>query len=248
MNKAAKICRIARESLYPPRCPCCDRVLLPEERSEGFCRTCDATLPRTEEPICRKCGKPLDNALAAYCHDCTMRRHAFVQGRGLLVYEGSVRDAMYRFKYSNRRAYRHAFATEAQRQYGWWIRDRGIDLIVPVPMFAAKRRKRGYNQAEEFANALSQVTDIPCILDAVLRIRSTAPQKGLSDRQRKTNLKDAFALKNETIRKQIYGRNVLVVDDIFTTGTTCDAVSEVLLMAGARAVYCMYICVGRGFS
>ena len=121
-----------------------------------------------------------------------------------------------------------------------WMQKRGIEVIVPVPMYAPKQRKRGYNQATAFAKELSRQTGIPVDEGLVIRVKDTTPQKELDDIERKNNLKSAFQNKKSIVQYS----HVLVVDDIYTTGSTVEAVAEELIKIGVRRVYVLSICIG----
>ena len=150
---------------------------------------------------------------------------------------------MYRFKYSNKREYADFYAKEAVRIYGDWIRRKQIEAIVPVPMYRLKEKGRGYNQAAVFARTLGEKMNLPVEKRMVKRIRNTTPQKELNDVERKINLKKAFQLVPNIVKY----RKILIVDDIYTTGSTIDAVAEVLLQAGVDEIYFLCISIGEGF-
>ena len=112
-----------------------------------------------------RCGKPVLSERREYCDDCAraLEHHrqmreddSYRQGKALFAYKGSIKQTMYRFKYSNRREYAAYFAQTAVERYSDWILRCGIDVIIPVPMHRKKMRQRGYNQAECFAKALSE--------------------------------------------------------------------------------------------
>jgi len=226
--------------IYPPRCPGCDRVLEGKELAFGFCRECEPEFLR--EPLCMKCGKPLTSTGAStrdLCRDCACGNHVFRRARGIYIYEGVMRPAMYRFKYSNRRDYARIFARHGGEMLRRWVWSNDIEVIVPVPMYEKKKRKRGYNQAEVFARALGENLGLP-VVDLVERKKDTVPQKGLNAYERRENLKNAFKIKGNGVQF----RHIMLVDDIYTTGSTMDHVAEVLLSQGAEDVYAVYICVG----
>lgn len=225
---------------FPRRCPICDGAVLCGEK---ICSPCVKKLPYIKEPACKKCGKQLENERQEYCADCTGKVHYFVQGRAVFSYRAEMKLSMYRFKYSNKREYADFFAEEAVKQYGVWLSRREIDVIVPVPMHAKKQRSRGYNQAEVFAKALGTQTNIPVDKHLVKRIKNTIPQKSLNDRQRKDNLKGAFQVRTNIVK---YSK-ILLVDDIYTTGATIDAIAELLRKAGVQEIYFMSICIGEGY-
>lgn len=225
---------------FPRHCPICDEVIF---YGTKICAGCAAKLCYIKEPVCKKCGKQLENEIREYCGDCIRKVHHFVQGKAVFAYRDGMKLSMYRFKYSNKREYADFFAQEAVRRYGKWLLKREIEVIVPVPMYAAKRRSRGYNQAEVFAEALGREIGIPVDKRLVKRVKNTIPQKSLNDRQRKDNLKGAFQVCTNIVKY----KKILLVDDIYTTGATVDAVAEVLNGAGTKEVYFLCICAGEGY-
>lgn len=231
---------IACDLFFPRRCPVCDDLTEP---GELICGECRSAVHRAEEPVCMRCGKPLFNRRKEYCMDCEKKAHNYKQGKSVFVYEGKIRQSMYRFKYGNRREYAVFYAKEAALLHGAWIRRRGIEAIIPVPMYAGKKQVRGYNQAEVFAERLGRELHLPVEKKTVKRVRNTVPQKELGDIARKHNLKNAFQLCSDIVK---YSK-VLLVDDIYTTGSTIDAVAEVLLSAGVKEIYYICISIGTGY-
>lgn len=245
---------------FPQRCPVCDDLLAPEEVKKGIHEVCKKKLHIVQGSTCMHCGRPLTNASEEYCLECQRKKYVaarnpaksaqtpclqsksyITQGKALYLYRGAIKKAMYRFKYSNRREYADYFAREAIRIYGSWLQQRNIDVIVPVPMYKGKKRKRGYNQAEVFARALSDYSNIPINAGMVHRIKNTVPQKELNDIERKNNLKNAFQIEKNIVQY----RHVLVVDDIYTTGSTAEAVAEEMIKIGVSQVYAFSICIGK---
>lgn len=194
------------------------------------------------EPRCMKCGKPLAREVQEYCRDCAKRDYAFEQGRSLWLHVPPVSKAVYQFKFHNKRYYAKIFAREMAREYGQWVRDRKIGEILPVPLHPFRRRMRGYNQAELLAKELSRELQVPVRDDVLFRIRRTRPQKELDHRTRERNLRGAFGIS----RQWKAPANVLVVDDIYTTGSTVHKISRLLIRAGAEKVYFLTISIGQG--
>lgn len=221
--------------LYPPRCPVCDRIC-----GDGICDPCRKKLIYIKEDFCLKCGKPLSDSRQEYCMDCRKRKHFFQQGRSLFSYQGAVRKSLYRLKYANKREYADCFGEEIAEHLGRWIRQKKISKIVPVPLHPVRKRQRGYNQAALLARSISRNMGIPVDEHLLYRVKRTAPQKKLSGQARRANLRDAFvAVKN--IRP---GERILLVDDIYTTGSTADAAAECLMKAGKCQVYVITVAIG----
>lgn len=225
---------------FPRRCPVCDEAVL---YGEKICTSCKKSIPYIKEPACKKCGKQLDNERQEYCGDCSRKVHHFLQGKAVFSYRAGMKLSMYRFKYSNKREYVQFYAEEAVKQHGAWMMRRGIEVIVPVPMYITKQRMRGYNQAEVFAKALGKELQLPVEKNLVKRVKNTKPQKMLNDSQRKDNLKGAFQVRTNIVK---YSK-ILLVDDIYTTGATIDAIAVELKKNGAKEVYFLSICVGEGY-
>lgn len=232
--------------LFPRRCPICDRVLpvIPVSQKQRICPECLSALSYLREPFCLKCGKPIAREASEYCEDCTRKKHFFLAGRSVFVYRGRMKDAMYRFKYSGRREYAEFFAEEAVRCRKKWLSRVEPEVIVPVPMYAAKKRRRGYNQAEDFARALGKRIGTPVRTDLITRVRNTAPMKGLSEKERRQNMKHAFSVDGAKLRST-GAKRILLVDDIYTTGSTIDAMARALLQEQEVEIYFLSICIGR---
>ena len=226
--------------LFPRRCPVCHEVV--EDRGESACRICRLKLSYVKEPSCRRCGKPLLAEEQEYCRDCAVKKHMFRQGRAPLVYDEVMRRSISRFKYGGRREYAGFYAEEILRKCGKEAKNWGAEVIVPIPLHPSRRRKRGYNQAELLAAELSGRLEIPVDKRPLYRVKKTKPQKELSGKERAVNRKGAFAVRGD---KAPY-RKVLLVDDIYTTGSTIDEATRILLECGVGSVYFLCICVGRG--
>ncbi|MBU3874753.1 ComF family protein [Faecalicatena sp. AGMB00832] len=223
--------------MYPPVCPFCGRI-----SREGICSLCRKRLPYISEPRCMRCGKPLEKEEQEYCRDCGRHSSYYEQGRSIWLHRPPVSQAIYRLKYKNKRNYGKVFAQEMARCYGAQIKRWGVQEIVPVPLHKRRQRKRGYNQAAILAEELGKLLHLPVDADVVLRIRDTRPQKELNDAQRSKNLKGAFAAAGHDRVKPV----VLVIDDIYTTGSTIQRVAKMLKMAGAEKVYFLTISIGQG--
>lgn len=223
--------------IYPVKCPFCGTVT-----GDGICEACRKRIRKIEEPYCMKCGKPVPSVEQEYCYDCSRKTHEFEEGRSIWVHKSPVSDALYAFKYQNRRIYGEIFGRELAELYGGYLREKEIHLIVPVPLHRKKRQSRGYNQAEIIARILSERTGIPIDTRLLVRRRATVPQKQLNDKARRKNIRGAFAA-----RGQVKGQNLVLVDDIYTTGSTLDEAARILRRAGAQKVFFLTISIGQGF-
>ena len=188
------------------------------------------------------CGKPLKDGTAEYCADCRRRKSYITQGKSLFLHKDPVPGAVYRFKYRNRRSYGVQFAEKMAQRYGEQIKRWRIAEIVPVPLHASRKRKRGYNQAEILAEQLSMLTGIPVRSDVLFRIKNTVPQKKLGNEEREKNISGAFAVS----RGWNAPENVLLIDDIYTTGSTLEHAAKMVRRAGAENVYFLTISIGQG--
>ncbi|MBR5564855.1 MAG: ComF family protein [Roseburia sp.] len=225
---------------FPRCCPVCDEAI---PYGQKICNACEKKVPLIKEPACKKCGKQLENERQEYCGDCSRKKHCFLQGKAIFSYQKEMKLSMYRFKYANKREYADYFAEVAIWKYRDWITRIGVEVIVPIPMFWGKMWQRGYNQAEVFAKALGRELELPVESRFVYRVKNTVPQKELNDRQRKDNLKGAFQVRTNIVKY----RKILLIDDIYTTGTTVDAVGEVLKTIGVEEIYFLCICIGEGY-
>lgn len=239
MKKIKEAIAAVKTLLWPETCPFCGKV-----NAEGVCPDCQKETEKllVREPRCMKCGKPVRYREQEFCSDCMRIRHIYDQGAGLWLHKEPVSKSVYQFKYHNQRFYAEYYAKQLAARYGGLIRSWAPEIILPVPLHARKRRGRGYNQAELVARELGECLNIPVRTDIVKRVRYTSPQKILDYKKRKGNLERAFAL-----GRPVRGlRRVLVVDDIYTTGSTIDAAAKTLKQGGVQKVYFLTVSIGQG--
>ena len=237
-----------RESLhifYPKRCPICDEILwLPFWSQEyPICVECKKKIEYVIEPVCKKCGKPISDERGLHCQDCMRYSHKYLQGKALWIYNKKVKQSIYRFKYKNRREYGISYARELVRRYEPWILRKEIQAIVPIPLHKKKRRKRGFNQAEIIALEIGNLLQIPVEKHLLERCVDTRPQKELNDKERKINLKNAFKVSKNKVKLE----RILLVDDIYTTGSTIDGAANALKEAGVIEIYFLSVCIGKDY-
>ncbi|MGO8674144.1 MAG: double zinc ribbon domain-containing protein [Capsulimonadaceae bacterium] len=223
--------------LYPPKCAVCRRLGEPV-----LCERCRNAVTAVTEPICALCGQSLGEHTA--CSHCTLRRPAFDAARALGAYEGTLKHAIHLLKYRDRPALADPLGVllaEYARNCAPALDGLAFDRIVPVPMHAARRRVRGYNQSERIARSLGRELTISVDVALLRRRGSRRPQVGLSQDARRQNLLDAFAVVDPA---RAAGRSFLLVDDVSTTGTTLHECAKALKAAGAKAVYGLTLAAG----
>ena len=231
--------------LYPRKCPGCGEILRPQGRL--ICPDCEHTLrpltacPDEEEgdapALCMKCGAPLADE-GEYCRMCTAHPHVFEQGRAIFIYDDRWKRSLERYKFYGHREYADFYAAAMVKWGGDAIRRWAPDLIVPIPLHRQKEKARGFNQARLIAEKAAGRTGIPVSSDILLKTRKTAAQKKLDYVHRRRNLKDAFSC-----RYRLSGERILLIDDVYTTGSTMDAAASCLKSAGAGPVFFLTLCI-----
>ncbi len=218
---------------YPSLCAVCSD---PIDQSLYLCAACDQKAPRIKAPFCAKCSEPFPGAISETfaCANCSHRTLHFESAVCAYRSRGIVRRIVHEFKYGKQAHLRHPIAD-------WLVetlddprlQGRKFDIIVAVPLHPARKRERGFNQAELLAELLSARAGVP-LRKPLQRIRYTTTQTAFDRAERMGNLHDAFRLrKNADVR----GLRVLLIDDILTTGSTLSECARVLKASGALSVH-----------
>jgi len=208
--------------LFPPACAGCDRF------SYRFCPSCyqDIIAPPTKN-CCKKCG---DFLVEDSCPHCSSNHFMFESIVSLGIYRTSLRQAILQLKFHRNLGLGDEFAPHLKQLLhltGW-----DIDQVIPVPVSAQRRKERGFNQAEILAYPLALSTNLPYSSKALLKTKEAHSQIGLSFSERMQNIQEAF--KASSI---VQNKNILLVDDVITTGATLNSCTQALLIAGAKKVY-----------
>lgn len=214
----------------------CGEIAEPGTR---ICAPCLQALDFVREPACLKCGRTIFDETQEYCFDCTERPRHYDYGLPLLNYDDRMRYSMAQIKYKNRREYIPVYARLIVLRYGGRIREMHGDALIPVPVHPDRQRKRGYNQAELLARGIGKDTGLPVRTDILYRNKNTAAQKTLTPDERLKNLTRAFSV--DKSRMDLV--SPILVDDIYTTGSTIEACTKALVDAGAAHVYYLSICI-----
>lgn len=206
---------IVTDLLFPPRCAGCGRI------DTYWCSNCAHDVEIIPYPSNLPPAEPIAGVAATGLH------------------EDKLREAVQALKYENARAVAVPLGkrlAECLVRQQWMI-----DTIIPVPLHTMRLKERGYNQAQLLAEQVAQMTGIRCQPQALERIRNTQSQVTLSGTERASNLQDAFAANPVTLQNHV----ILLIDDVYTTGSTLRACSTALIEAGAQKVYGLTVTAAR---
>jgi ComF family protein len=209
-----------------PRCAACAYAC--ESRDAVLCRACRAlAFAPVSRCVCCAIVIPTDS-LAERCGACLTYAPSFDATRVAATYDATVRSVLHDFKFNQQPGLARWFAQELAPHA------RALPastLLVPVPLSAERLRERGFNQSWEIAKHLSKLTHLPTRADAVLRTRHTPAQSTLKFKERRDNIKGAFACP-----ARLEGTHIAVVDDVMTSGATLEEMARTLKKAGAASV------------
>lgn len=229
----------ALDLLFPPRCVGCAQV------GTWFCADCLACIDYVSPPLCHRCGRPLHNTsdshdpslpgLCSYCRGAPIKLDGV---RSVALHNGAIREAIHHLKYENRRELAPILGQLLADC--WQANDLSVHSVIPVPLHPTRLRERGYNQATLLARILTeqiQRTQVQISIDEnhLHRTRATPPQVGLGVQERKANVQNAF----DWSGGRLDGTDVLLVDDVYTTGSTLEACAQALRQAGANAIWAL---------
>lgn len=224
--------------LLPPVCHIC-RSHISEPQHLHICPTCLEALTPVTSPCCPLCGVPFHaNGTDHLCGNCILHPPHFDTAHAPYLYEGALRDLIHSFKYDHRMQRRQVLTLLMLTGTAPLLRCQSPDLIVPIPLHVSRLRERGFNQAALLGAQAARLLALPIALTALARVRSTVPQIELAAHERQVNVKDAFAVTQPVL---IHGKNILLVDDVITTGSTMNECARILKKAGAAQVTALAI-------
>ncbi len=219
---------------YPANCIFCHEALELDEQNYA-CKTCVERLPTLKKPLCVKCAGELPpyGPLGPMCNRCLREKTYYKRGISIFRYEDTIKHLIQKVKFGKKSWYLKAVArflkyAETPLEFSKY------DLIVPVPLDSSRARTREFNQSLLFAKLLKKEQKVRAPVKNILRKAiKTRPQSALHRDERITNLQNAFRLRNHA---KISGMNILLVDDVMTTGSTLNECAKCLREAGARRV------------
>jgi ComF family protein len=228
---ALRFAGAALDALYPPTCLACRAAT---GAHGALCPRCWSAMRFIERPFCERLGTPFEQDLGdgLLSPQAMADPPVFARARAVARFEdGPARSLAHRLKYSDR--------SELARPIARWMARAGADiladadLIAPVPLHPLRLWRRRFNQAAMLAREISRETGKPCDVGALLRVKATPSQVGLSRAQRAENVQGAFRIAD---RAEVRGRKMVLVDDVLTSGATLNAAARALLRAGASRV------------
>ena len=221
--------KIILNNLIPSRCLGCNNILYEDQQ---ICPSCWKQIDFISEPFCQICHMPFafDSVMEQICQYCADEQPPFTKAYAPFVYGGLGAGLILRLKHTD-----HMHISKILAQ---WMANcdkemlKQCDVLIPVPIHWTRLLSRRFNQAAVLSHAITKLTGIPTESRALKRIKSTPPQGHMNKADRKNNVKGAFK-----IMKDITGKTVLLIDDVFTTGATINECAKVLIKGGAKEVY-----------
>jgi ComF family protein len=228
------------ELFLPRRCAGCQKTWL-HGRQGFWCDGCLDELPWIESPLCPRCGRPFPKSASSpdhFCGDCLQSVFLFDRARSATQHAGVVRKRIHQLKFGGQLHWAPPLAELLVKRFRQEPPS-GVEIIFPVPLHEKRLRQRGFNQAGLLAKAFGRKFGLPVYFDVLVRKCWTEPQTRLNREQRLHNVKDAFHVPDPG---EVKGRRVLIIDDVYTTGTTLNECTKTLRSAGAAEVHALTVC------
>lgn len=211
------------------KCLICNKEIVSDKKF-CLCDKCLSELPKIVGNVCERCGEPI-NTDSKFCVHCKKELPVFTKCVSPFVFEGEVVNLVHGLKYNGHIYYAKTLSNLMLKTV--LESNLEFDVVIPVPLNLRREGTRGFNQSELLCSGFS---DAGYNVDSsiVVRSKNTATQTFLSKTERKQNVENAFKVLNKS---KVKGKNILVVDDVYTTGATINAIAQVLKNAGAKNVY-----------
>lgn len=221
--------------IYPLSCLLC-KVRLNPLADKPLCEGCWDKIELILPPFCRVCGRHLpakDQSQALTCRDCQTSSYFFSTARAVCRYDGIIKECIHLFKYKSKLSLEKPLG-KLMRDFAHNLLDmKKIDILLPVPLHSTKLRQRQFNQAKLLGRDLAQAFSKELQAQLLIKIKPGPAQANLTRRERLENVRETFKVKNV---KAVKDKNILLVDDVLTTGATANECARVLLEAGTKRV------------
>jgi ComF family protein len=220
--------------LFPPLCHVCSSYV-PGKEEIHLCVACREKVAPIHSPLCPVCGVPfaVEDGIDHPCGPCLTARPPFTRARSASRFEGTVQELVHRFKYGKKIHLARPLGLLTARALVDFSKEAGSDFIVPVPLHRKRLRERGFNQSQLLGRVLAKQWSIPLSVNNLRRVRWTEPQVGLPASERERNVRGAFAVADYARFRE---KRLLLVDDVYTTGSTVEECARTLKRAGASEV------------
>ncbi len=227
LRQSQRITQQLLDIVFPPRCAGC------QHNGAVLCTTCRATFRAANLQFCRQCGRPL--LVTGLCQHCHPYQPTLSGLLAVSSYQGALRSCIHALKYDGNTRLAEPLGevlAEAYLAFGMQA-----DVIISVPLHTERLQQRGYNHAQLLAEVCASHIHVPLRDDIVVRHRATSAQVGLKAHERQQNVAGAFICTHAFQSGPLYGRTLLIIDDVYTTGATLGACAAPLFTAGAKAVW-----------
>lgn len=224
LPQLVKLKGIALDLLFPQWCVGCGKA------GELLCSSCCRSLPRIMPPLCPRCGKPQSSGIL--CPVCVGWRAEIDGIRSPFRFDGVIRQAIHQLKYRNLKA----LALPLSQLLQDYLNTNHLpgEVLVPAPLHRKRLRERGYNQSGLLARELGKLVNLPVVDDCLIRQHHALPQARTSTvDERRSNVAGAFSCRD----RSLHDKQVLLIDDVSTSGATLDACAAALKAAGAASVW-----------
>ena len=225
--------------VFPLDCKICEK-LIQESKGYSICEDCFKTIELIEHPYCIKCGKPLISTgyfkqnREILCLECKRKKYSFEFSRSIGIYNKVLKKCIHLFKYYGEKKLAIPLG---KLMVDYLLKNveftEKIELIIPVPLHNNDLKKRGFNQSVLLGKAIGDYFSVPVREKVLIKKKLTPFQVNLSKKERERNILSAFSVEKP---EEIEGKNILILDDVFTTGSTVEECAKELMKARANNI------------
>jgi len=222
-------------TLFPEPCPVCSGRAT-DHLTAPICTECWQNIVPCSLPTCQRCGKPLMSEFSLTCGNCLNSEPAFKYAKSFGIYDGVLRKAINLFKYYGVKRLSKPLSDIIMK-----MELPRVEVLIPVPLFKTRLKQREFNQSALIARQLSKYLNLDLLINCLVKVKDTTPQVGLTSRERFKNIKNAFKVSRKNLIKD---KDIMLIDDVVTTGSTIRECSKVLKNAGAADIHVISLAHG----